>query len=96
MSLPAARQKDLCTGHGCYPPRPAADGSPTVFTNKRAQQRIGDNWLEHCCGDNCHDAKTTTGSGTVFIDGKPAARITDAISCGSVIMTGSHNVYIGG
>ena len=36
-----------------------------------------------------------TASGNVFINGIPAARITDAINCGGTIVVGSGNVLIG-
>lgn len=92
---PAARQGDLSTGHGCYPPRPAANGSSNVFINGRPAHRKGDMFEKHCCGKDCHIGATMTGSATVFINGIPAARVGERISCGDIIMTGSTNVGIG-
>ena len=36
------------------------------------------------------------GSGTVFINGKPAARVGDAVSIGGAVQVGSGDVFIGG
>jgi uncharacterized Zn-binding protein involved in type VI secretion len=90
-----ARRTDLCTGHGCFPPRPAANGSPDVYANDLEAHRIGDSWLPHCCGPACHGAITVTGSSTVFTNDISQSRITEQVSCGSTIMTGSPNVFIG-
>lgn len=92
--LQAARYKDLCSGHYCYPPRPNNQASTDVFVNKRGAHRVTDNWAPHCCG-TCHGGQTASGSNTVFINSKSAARVTDPVNCGSVIMTGSENVFIG-
>lgn len=48
MGSPVARLADLCTGHGCYPPRPNIEGSPNVFVNSRPHHRLGDGWSVHC------------------------------------------------
>lgn len=104
MSLPAARRRDLCTGHDCYPPRPSRESSDSVFYNSRGAHRQSDEWEEHCCitlgpdGEivsGCHRATTVSGSSSVFVNSLAAARVQDQVDCGSFIMTGSHNVYIG-
>ncbi len=95
-NMPAARFADLCTGHGCYPPRPNIQGSPDVFINDRAAHRQTDAWAPHCCPKRgCHGAVTVSGSATVSVNDLEAARIKDPVSCGSVIMTGSTDVIIG-
>jgi len=95
-----ARLADLCTGHGCYPPRPNIQGSPTVFVNGRPVHRLTDAWAIHCCGPSCHGAVLAKGSTTVFVNGLPCGRIGDLVGvpgeCGSVVMTGSTNVSAGG
>lgn len=96
MGQPAARLYDICTGHGCYPPRPAVSASPNVFVNKRPWHRVGDAWAVHCCGPSCHASVLAEGSKTVFVNGIPAGRIGDAVACGSAVMTGSSNVGAGG
>ena len=40
-------------------------------------------------------APVVTGSGTVFIEGFAAARVSDITGCGAAICTGAGNVFIG-
>ena len=66
--MPAvARLADLCTGHGCWPPRPNAEGSPYVFVNLRPAHRQHDAWLPHTCPDipETHASVQAAGSRTV-------------------------------
>jgi uncharacterized Zn-binding protein involved in type VI secretion len=95
MGMPAARMFDICSGHSCYPPRPNRDGSHNVLINGRSAHRVGDPWFSHHCHHHTHDGITVTGSGTVFVNGQPLARVGDQVSCGSVIMTGSENCICG-
>ena len=92
----AARHRDLDSGHGCFPPRPIVSGSSDVFTNSRNQHRIGDMLDVHYCGLSGHPGTTLTGSSTVFCNSIPVSRVGDEVSCGSVIMTGSTDVFVGG
>ena len=98
--MQAARIGDLSTGHSCYPPRPAGFGSLDTFINLRSAHRKGDGWKDHCCGEECHGGETVQGSSTVFVNGKPLARVADQIRCDDQsrenIMTGSANVFAGG
>lgn len=94
MGMPVARLKDVDSGHGCYSPRPNTQASSNVFVNGRGVHRQGDGWMTHCCY-GCHTGNTSGGSSTVFVNGKAMARITDSVSCGGVIMTGSGNVSAG-
>ena len=94
--MPAVhRLGDLCTGHGCFPPRPNIAASGDVFTNGIGVHRVGDGWAVHCCFLACHGGSQAAGSGTVFVNGKAMARIGDAVSCGSAAGTGSGNVFAG-
>lgn len=96
MASRATRLGDNCSGHDLCPPRPLIEGSPNVYTNGRAQGRIGDNYAAHGCIEHpLHGGVLVTGSRTVYINGKQAGRIGDAVSCGSVAAEGSPNVYIG-
>jgi uncharacterized Zn-binding protein involved in type VI secretion len=95
--MPAAKRLgDICTGHGCWPPRPNVEASPNVFVNGIAAHREGDAWDIHCCDASCHSSVLATGSSTVFINGKPAARIGDPVACGSLVAQGSSDTFIGG
>ncbi|MDR1978310.1 MAG: PAAR domain-containing protein [Synergistaceae bacterium] len=96
--MPAcARVGDLCTGHGCWPPRPNDQGSPNVFVNGIPWHRQGDHWEPHTCPPipETHDSILAFGSPTVFVNGKEGGRIGDPVACGSVVMTGSPDVFIG-
>lgn len=94
--MPAVtRLGDICTGHGCFPPRESIEGSPNVFCNSIPVHRQFDEWAEHCCS-GCHDGELADGSETVFVNSKECGRITDPVSCGSYVATGSPNVFAGG
>ncbi len=49
-----------------------------------------------CYKDTGSPRRVATGSSTVLINGKPAARVSETMDCGAVILTGSRNVLIGG
>lgn len=93
---PVVRLNDICTGHGCFPPRPNIQGSPNVFVNGRPAHRVGDAWAAHCCGVPCHAGTAAKGSSTVFVNGKPLCRVGDDVDCGSKMAQGSPNVFAGG
>lgn len=92
--MPAfVRVGDLCTGHGCFPPRPCIQGSPNVFANGKSINRVGDAWGVHCnckC-ENAHSGVTARGSSSIRINSIPAARVGDPINCGSACAQGSFN-----
>lgn len=95
--MPAAhRQGDLCTGHGCFPPRQNISWSTNVFVNSKGWHRKYDNWGPHHCNKSNHKAHTVDGSSMVFVNSRQAVRIGDPLSCGSAAATGSKNVYCGG
>ena len=95
---PATRIGDADTAH-CSPPK-RAQGSPNVFVNGIPWSRQGDHNTSHLkpCGPVCcnHTAPIAVGSGTVFINGKGAGRIGDAISGCTKVAAGSPNVNAGG
>lgn len=88
-----SRIGDKCSGHGCYPPRIGITSSSNVFINNKGAHTQGDEWEEHYCGSSHHNATSTGGSSTVYVNGKPAVRIGDPLSCGSVVAMGSGNVF---
>lgn len=96
----AARKGDLSTGHGCFPPTACIDAvASKTYINGILAQVQGSTFNSHRCGKTVHPTSsrnTTTGSGTVFIEGKPAIRIGDSIACGDTAGQGSPNVQIGG
>jgi|CryBogDrversion2_10_1035300.scaffolds.fasta_scaffold08599_1 uncharacterized Zn-binding protein involved in type VI secretion len=101
-SQPVSRKGDKTTGHGPYQPRPSTQGSPNVNANNIPVNRVGDGWAPHGAspaypgdphpGDG--SAKTSAGSATVFVNGKPIARIGDPVEA-DTIAAGSPNVYAG-
>ena len=96
--MPAvARISDTCTGHGCFPPRPATGGAAAVFIEGLAAHRVGDAWAAHGCGDCApHGGLLATGSASVFAEGAALGRIGDAVDCGSSVATGAAGVFAGG
>jgi uncharacterized Zn-binding protein involved in type VI secretion len=96
---PVSRVTDLCTGHYCFPPRPSLSGSPEVYVNDLAMHRKTDIWEIHCCPDDpddiCHAGQTETGSASVYCNDRNVARVKDWVDCGSVILQGSIEVWVG-
>jgi len=94
--MPAvSRLGDICTGHGCFPPRNSTSGSNNVFINGIPAHRQSDSWATHCCGPSCHASSLAAGSSTVFVNGLELSRIGDPIACGSAVAVGSPNVFAG-
>ena len=92
----ATRYTDICTGHGCWPPRPSCSGSPDTITNNLLQMRVTDCYESHCCPPPCHGGVLAQGSSTVFVNNLSAGRTGDPVSCGSRAMQHSPDVDIGG
>jgi uncharacterized Zn-binding protein involved in type VI secretion len=93
-------QGDICSGHGCYPPRQVIAWSGTVFANSKGCHRQYDGLGPHTdgCDDDhpTHIAIGVKGSSQVYINSRQAMRIGDPVGCASAIATGSNNVYCGG
>lgn len=83
----------MCSGHGGFPSRTCDSGSPTVFTNGKPVAGSGAHWVTHSDGHSSHDGVLIGGSAKVFVNGQPAGRIGDQISCGSIVAQGSSNVF---
>lgn len=78
-----------------------AQGSPTVFVNGIAWSRQGDNNTTHLLPPDLppcpsHSAAIATGSTSVFVNGKGAGRVGDAISGCTSVAAGSPDVFAGG
>lgn len=97
MTAAATRKGDMSMGH-CFSPRGNTSGAGSVFINGVAAHVAGNtsSWPSHTCGTSSHPSKTASGSGTVFVEGKPLARIGDPLDCGDMIAQGSSNVFAGG
>ncbi len=96
MGLPAARVTDMHTcpmvtgtvphvGGPVLPP-----GEPTVLIGGLPAACVGD--MATCTGP---PDTISSGSSTVFIAGKPAARSTDPTAHGGIIVAGDPTVLIG-
>jgi len=97
--MPAVtRLGDNSTGDPCgAPPRPSSGASGDVFVNSIAVHRQGDSWAPHACPSSPpHGATLSSGSSTVYVNGKQIGRIGDPISCGSSVAVGSGDVFAGG
>lgn len=76
-----------------------AQGSANVYVNGISWSRQGDLNTSHkrppipCVN---HTAPITTGSTTVFINGKGAGRIGDGLTGCTSVAQGSNNVFAGG
>jgi uncharacterized Zn-binding protein involved in type VI secretion len=96
--MPAVtRLGDADVSHCSTPYREAH--SPDVYANSIAVSRQGDVNTGHLLpGAPCpsHQAPITTGSSTVFVNGKGCGRIGDAISGCTSVAEGSSNVFAGG
>ncbi|MBQ3653692.1 MAG: PAAR domain-containing protein [Synergistaceae bacterium] len=95
------RLRDICTGHECFPPRASTSGSPNVFVNNTPVHREGDSWSAHTCTHpdtphGTHSGTLSSGSSTVYVNARQLGRIGDPVSCGSIVATGSKNVFAGG
>ena len=95
--MPAVtRLGDLCSGHGCWPPRPNIEASPNVYVNGIPVHRETDAWGTHCCPPPCHGSILQSGSSAVYINDLECGRIGDPVACGSLVAQGSSNVFAGG
>jgi uncharacterized Zn-binding protein involved in type VI secretion len=98
--MPAvARQGDsFSTGHGCTGESFLAGSSSDVFVDGIGIERQGDPCVEHTIksGRRCspHVVTISSGSGSVFVNGRPIARVGDSIDAGS-ITSGSSTVFAG-
>lgn len=80
---PSTRLGDIGSGHAChFPPTPSIEASPDVNIDGIPAVRQGDAYAPHAC-PTCpappHPRSLSGGSGSVYINGKPAA--------GSVILS---------
>ena len=89
----AARFQDICSGHGCWPPRPNNQASPDTFVNGRGWHRRTDSWEIHCCPP-CHGGNLKDGSPDTFVNGLEGGRCHDPVDCGSYVQECSPNVII--
>jgi len=95
--MPAlTRVSDADVTHCSQPKR--KEGSPDVICNGLAVSRQGDhNTVHNRPGSPCppHTAPITTGSLTVFANGKGVGRVGDAVTACTSVQQGSPDVFAG-
>ena len=99
--MPAViRLGDVSTGHGCFPPTNlAATPVSKTYVNGILAGVVsgGCQYTAHSCGIVVHPNTSRTpssGASKTYIEGNPAARIGDNISCGDACGQGSTNTFI--
>jgi uncharacterized Zn-binding protein involved in type VI secretion len=81
-----SRVGDQCSGGGKI-----VNGAGTVFANGIAVGLHVSSITSHDDGPH-RNASTTSGSPTVFVEGKPVLRVGSSISCGHSVTQGSPDV----
>ena len=106
MGRPVAVTGAACTtGHGCDSVTTVLGGSPNVVVGNVGVLRKGDPLAKHTINQTppllppCIDHPSqvvNTGSATVFVNGKPIARVGDLVDIGGSITAGISTVFAGG
>lgn len=92
----ATRLGDLCTGHDACGAVPLQSASSDVIVNGKGIGRQTDTYSSHGCIIHApHNDVIVGGSGSVYANGLPVARIGDGVEIGGSVMTGSNNVKVG-
>lgn len=56
---------------------------------------MSDSWISHRCDDNSHSSQLCSGASSVFANGLQVGYVGAPICCGSLVATGSPNVFVG-
>ncbi|CDH00524.1 PAAR domain-containing protein [Xenorhabdus bovienii] len=86
----AVKIGDIGTEHGDCPATPVITGANSVKVDGAYLARQGGALQLH----SSHSRAIASGSNSVFIEGKPAARTGDTVDCGGVVIGGG-SVNIG-
>ena len=80
----------ICSGHGCWPPRPNGQGSDWFSIDGIPVHLETHYWLPHTCPSipETHSSVLAAGSPLFSIDGLQVGRIGDPVACGSVVAQG--------
>lgn len=94
---PVSRLGDITTGHGCYSPSTGVTSAATVFANGILVHTQTNTFTPHTCGDGTHPDVIVGGSAKVLVEGKPIARLGDALAPGGALMAvASWSVFAAG
>ncbi|MDR1020449.1 MAG: PAAR domain-containing protein [Synergistaceae bacterium] len=77
----------ICTGHGCWPPRPSVEGTSLFDVEGIPVHLQTHAWAVHCCPP-CHDSVLAEGSKLFDVGGLEVGRIGDPVACGSLVAEG--------
>ncbi len=85
------RLGDLCTGHGCWPPRASSGGDPFFRLGGIPVHRAGDAWASHTCPaiPETHGGVLAAGASWFRVNGQALGRVGDPVSCGAHVATGA-------
>ena len=101
-AMPIGRITEICSGHTCWPPTIAIQGSSNVFAEMLPVHRVGDAYIPLCCptpsGPQCHPVITARASPSVFTNNKATSHIGSSTGCSSmnIMITGAPTVWVEG
>lgn len=80
----------LCTGHGCWPPRPSTQGESRFRINGTGVHLQGHAWAAHTCPaiPETHASVLAAGSAHFRVNGLQVGRVGDPVACGSTVAQG--------
>lgn len=95
--MPIGRVTDLNSGHECFPPTIAIEGSSNTMCNDLPIHRVSDSYMPHCC-HGCHVPHTAVASPSVYVNDLQASHIGSRTDCSpsNIMMTGSFDTWIEG
>lgn len=87
---PVTRLGDLCTGHGCWPPRPSIEGEARFTSTGIPVHLQSQAWAPHTCPaiPETHASVLAVGAPRFTVGGRQLGRIGDPVACGSMVATG--------
>lgn len=84
----------ICSGHGGFPPRKAAEGDSFLTINGKAVLVEGNLFPDHTDGNSTHTGVAVSTRPWFTVNGKAIVCVSDPVSCGSVVATGDNFVQV--
>ncbi len=87
----------LCTGHGCWPPRPSVQGEPRMTTLGIDVHLQTHALAAHTCPSipETHASVLAAGAPRMTVGGLQIGRIGDPVACGSSLAQGEPRFTVG-
>jgi len=87
----------VCTGHGCWPPRPSTQGEPRMTVRGVPVHLEGHAWDAHTCPSipETHASVLAAGAPRFTVGGLQLGRIGDPVACGSTVAQGEPAFTVG-